>query len=185
MDEEAPADYPSPPMHLSLSPEEFNRLLLLATLGEVVVNDWTTEERQSQEQRACTDLLGDLYQHAVDRGGLAVRDTQTGELMASDELRRRVDEWLGAYDEDVFWDELVLRFAHRELAKEYGVEGLEKMPPIYREGALRALREYFWKEVRQHGIERLQFAEEARKITPAPSRSRRPKRSQPQKGDAS
>jgi hypothetical protein len=150
-------------MQLSLSPEEFRRLLLLATLGEVVMNDWTPQKELTGEQQACIDVVQDLYARAVtDRQtAVAVEDPQSGCLLPGPEMRAQIDKWLSAYDNDVFWDELVMRLAQRDMAAEYGRETLEAMPEAYRRSAEQPILDYYWREVRQNGMDHIVMQEEA------------------------
>lgn len=150
-------------MHLSLSPEEFARLLLLASVGEIVVNDWTPPEEMDNERRAAGDLLGDLLARAEGSPveAMLTRDPETGEWIPGDLLRDKIDDYVGAYDNEVFWDELVHRFARRDLQSEYGQESIGAMPEAYRTRAEAPMLEYWWKEVREHGVSRLQVQDEA------------------------
>ncbi len=160
-------------MHLQLSPEEFERLLKLAYLGEAVQNDWVPAEETTDEQRATTDLLYDLCAEAKDTpcARLVTEDEASGEWLPSEELREEMHAALGAYDNDVFWDELVHRLAEKELVAEYGREALEGMPEGYRRQAELPVLEYYWEEVHRHGIDRFRLAtDDAQK-----SRARQPR----------
>ncbi len=150
-------------MQLSLNPEEFRRLLLLATLGEVVMNDWTPQRELTEEQQSCIDVVQDLYGHAVrDRQeSLVSEDSETGCLLPGEGMRAEIDKWLSTYDNDVFWDELVARLAQREMICEYGRETLERMPDAYRRQAEQPMLDYYWREVRQNGIDHLVMEEDA------------------------
>ncbi len=149
-------------MQLSLSPEEFRRLLLLATLGEVVMNDWTPQKELTSEQQACIDVVQDLYGRAVrDRQeSLVSEDLETGCLLPGESMRAEIDKWLSTYDNDVFWDELVARLAHREMMSEYGRETVEGMPEGYRRSAEQPILDYYWREVRQNGMDHLVMQDE-------------------------
>ncbi len=149
-------------MHLQLSPEEFERLLKLAYLGEAVLSDWTPPEEVQDEQRAATDLLYDLCAHAAETPSarLVVEDEASGEWLPSEQLRDEMNTALGNYDNDVFWDELVHRLAQRELTAEYGREQLDTMSDHYRHRAEEPLLDYYWNEVRTHGIDRFRMVED-------------------------
>lgn len=150
-------------MQLSLSPEEFRRLLLLATLGEVVMNDWTPQKELTNDQQACIDVVQDLYARALQdrQTDLVTEDSETGCLLPGDSIRSQIDKWLSVYDNDVFWDELVARLAQREMVAEYGRETLERMPEAYRRSAEQPLLDYYWREVRQNGMDHLVMQDEA------------------------
>jgi hypothetical protein len=150
-------------MHLSLSPDDYRRLLTLASLGEVVLNDWTAEQDMTNEQRAMSDTLADLCARAEGSPAesLVERDEHTGEWVLSPMMRERVDAIIGSYDNDVFWDELVHRFARRDLQSEYGTESISAMTENYRSHAEQPLLEYWWKEVKDNGVNRLHVQDDA------------------------
>lgn len=148
-------------MQLSLSDGDFERLLKLAYLGELVRNDWTPPEEQTDEHKASTDLLYDLCQLAPGTPSerYVVFDEPTGEWGPSPLLKKEMEKEIGDYDNDVFWDELTARLAGRDLLAEYGNDALKGMPEQYRKQAESPLLEYYWREVREHGINRLTIRE--------------------------
>lgn len=152
-----------PPMHLTLSADDYRRLLTLASMGEIAMNDWTTDQDITDEQRAMADLLADLCARAegTPAESLTERDAQTGEWTLSPMMRERVDALMASYDNDVFWDELVHRFARRDLQAEYGAESISGMADGYRAQAEQPLLDYWWREVRDHGVNRLHVADES------------------------
>jgi hypothetical protein len=148
-------------MHLSLSDSEFERLLKLAYLGEVVMNDWTFPEQWTPEQREAAETLYDLCARAP--GTLAEKYVERdgrGEWGPSTLLREEMGNLLGDYDDDVFWDELVLRLARRDLLEEYGQNTLDTMSPAHREKAEKPLIDYYNHEVRDHGLDRVTVDED-------------------------
>lgn len=150
-------------MQFSLNPEEFRRLLLLATLGEVVMNDWTPQKELTSDQQACIDVVQDLYARAVQdrQTDLVTEDAETGCLLPGERIRSQIDKWLSIYDNDVFWDELVARLAQRDMVAEYGRETLERMPEAYRRSAEQPMLDYYWREVRQNGMDHFVMQDEA------------------------
>jgi hypothetical protein len=156
-------------MQLSLSPEQFERMLKLAYLGEIVANDWTPDAEQADEQRGMTDLLYDLCARAdgTPSARLVEFDKASGEWIPSAALKEEMDRIIGDYDNDVFWDELTARLARRDMVAEYGEEALSGMTESYRKQAENPLADYYWAEVRENGIDRLFVREDI------PGRARR------------
>jgi hypothetical protein len=174
-------------MHLSLSPDEYRRLLTLASLGEIVMNDWTTDQDLTDEQRAMGDTLADLCARAEGSPAEALteRDEHTGEWTLSPMMRERVDALMASYDNDVFWDEIVHRFARRDLQTEYGAETIGTMADHYRAQAEQPLLDYWWREVRDNGINRLQVVDESADRSARRRNERTPrKRERPGAADA-
>jgi hypothetical protein len=172
-------------MHLDLTPEEFERLLKLAYLGEAVTNDWTPAEQHSPQQAAATDLLYDLCakaQHTPARDYVSF-DERAGEWAPSEALNREMDDLIGRYDNEVFWDELLLRLARRDMLAEYGQQAIDGMSEAYRKRAELSLIEYYSREVKQHGLDRFVLKNEAQPIKPrAKSRGKKHGRSRRQSG---
>lgn len=176
-----------PPMQLSLSPEQFERLLKMAYLGEILLNDWTPPEELTDEHRGSTDLLYDLCQRA--EGTPSERyvtfDADAGEWGPSQLLKDEMDRHIGDYDNDVFWDELAARLARRDLGAEYGEDALREMPEGYRKEAEKPLLDYYWREVRENGLDRFTIKEdmEPRSARRRTGRDRLPKREKPAAGE--
>lgn len=147
---------------LELSDSDFERLLKLAYLGEIVMNDWTPAERWTDEQRASSDLLLDLQARAANESltaDLVVQDTRTAEWLPSPLLREEMEPYVERYDDETFWDELVHRLARRDLAGEYGAETLGQMSDAHLAEAEKPLIDYYYEEVDAHGLDRLMIDE--------------------------
>lgn len=143
-------------MILELSDSDFERLLKLAYLGEIVMNDWTPTEAWSEEQRASSDLVLDLQARAADSAAadLVGQDTRTGEWVPSPLLRSEMEAYIERYDDETFWDELVHRLARRDLAKEYSPEALSQMSDAHVAEAEKSLVDYYNDEVDLHELDR-------------------------------
>lgn len=165
-------------MHISLSREEFAALLKLAAIGEAVTNDWTDPSSLTPAQQQANDALFALCARAAESGNAALAEQdETGEWGPSQQLIASTKEVLQRYDNDVFWDELVARLAHRDLTAEYGQATIDAMPDAYFRQAELPLTDYYWREVRTHGIDRLVLREDREsRQTRRPAGGRRPPR---------
>ncbi len=165
-------------MHLELSPEEFERLLKLAYLGEAVANDWTPADRHERQQLGMTDILYELCARAKDTpaAGYAVLDEKSGEWMPSAALDQEMDEIIGRYDNEVFWDELMTRMTRRDLLGEYGQASIDTMSDVYKKQAEQPLMAYYSREVREHGLDRFMVNDETNNKLKNRSKERDPKR---------
>lgn len=148
-------------MIVELTEEDFRRLLTLVSVGERVSNDWMPEHQWSEEQQRNADLLGDLCTRAVATGAaeLTSQERTTGDWMPSSVLDERTERMLRAYDEAVFWDQMIGRMAHKDLVAEYGDEALENLSPAHRQGAEDAIFSYYEREIDEHGLKRFTVSE--------------------------
>lgn len=155
---------------------------MLAYLGETVLNDWTPEGKRGPEQEACIDLFADLCEraHGTPAQGLVILDEKTQTWIPSPAFHRVMEKILQGYDNDVFWDELVHRFAQRDLDSEYGRETVDTMPDSYRRHAEKPLLDYYWKEVRENGMKNVLLRNETAKTPPEKEKRRRTSKKQKQ-----
>ncbi|MEK7546459.1 MAG: hypothetical protein AAB554_05330 [Patescibacteria group bacterium] len=156
-------------MHLELSKSELERLLELAYLGEEVLNGHGPDGERSAEHDVALDKLHDLAEedglgYLVDRG----EDGASKPSMAL-ETRMEAAGWLQDYDDCVFWDELALRLAERDLREEIGAHAFDALPAAERKERVDAIAEAYDKEFDDKGVERLRLPSGKR----APSRRTR------------
>lgn len=165
-------------MQFSLTREEFDRLLMLAYLGETVLNDWTTEGRHTPQQRAAMDVFADLCTRVGESGDkrMVQQDEASGAWLPTDAFHKVMEQILGAYDNEVFWDELVHRLAERDLDDEYGRATVDAMTESHRSHALRPLLDFYWNHVRANGMRGITVKD----TTPKPPRARRTRRKKAQ-----
>lgn len=152
-------------MRLELTKNELERLLEIAVLAEEVLNAHRAEGARSEEHDAVFDKLHDL---ADEEGlGYLVERGDDGGVRPSLAMRTRLDAagWLADYDDCVFWDELALRLAERDLRAELGA-AFDAMPEAERRERVDALAEAYDEEFDRRGVERLRL----------PSAGRAPKR---------
>ena len=143
-------------MFLDIPDSDFERLLKLAYMGEIMLNDWAKDGDWSDDQRASADLLLDLCARAADTqySYLVEQDEKSGEWVPSKELRAEMEPVIKTYDDEVFWDELVHRLARRDMSREYG-EDADRISDAHFAKAEDAFLDFYNDEVDVHGIERL------------------------------
>ena len=145
-------------MKLDISKEEFEKLLELAYMG-----DWMLNGRHDPEERDkdFEPMLQKLYAMAEEQGMgyLIMTDEETGLLKPSPAFDARIDgvEHIAHYDDHVFWDELALRLAERDLQKEVGAEVYKAMRPHEREEKVDELAAGYDDEFEKRGLERLRI----------------------------
>lgn len=145
-------------MELEMTRVELERLIELAYLGERVIGLPRGEEAGSSTHAATFRKLLALAD-ASGLGYLVETDEATGELKPSAALTARVDAtgFLQDYDDFVFWDELSLRLAERDLAAEIGREAYDCLPPRERQDRVDEIALRWDAELDKHGLDRLQL----------------------------
>jgi len=144
-------------MHLELTKSELERLLEIAYLGEEVLNGHRPDGERSAAHDAVLEKIHELAEeeglgYLVDRGD----DGETKPSLAL-ETRMEAGGWLQDYDDCVFWDELALRLAERDLRGEIGTRAFDDLPAADRRDRVDALAEAYDKEFDKRGVERLRL----------------------------
>ncbi len=141
-------------MAFALTKTELERLLELATLGDWLVNGHRPDEERLESHEG---VLQKLYALSEEEGlGYLVDvDEETGRLKASDALVARLGlaGYVAEYDECVFWDELAIRLAERDLRAEIGIVAFDALPPLERQERVDAIAETYDREFDRRGIE--------------------------------
>ena len=144
-------------MIVNLPAEQYRRLVELAYLGEWMTNAQHDPEFHDDSARQIVQKLL-AAQHAKLKD--VEQDAETGEYyMTSEWVERLYEQYVMDYDDHVFWDELTERLAQRDLAKERGVE----IGDITRDDdilELKPLEERYHVELEEHGIDRLEIADD-------------------------
>lgn len=144
-------------MKLELTRQQMELLLELAYLGEEVVNGHRPEGERSASHDAALELLHAL---ADEEGlGYLVDRDDDGASRPSLALQTRLDAagHLHDYDDCVFWDELSLRLAERDLREELGAHAFDALPEAVRKERVDALAEAYDREFDARGLERLRL----------------------------
>ncbi len=146
------------PMSFDLTKTELARLLELAALGDWLLNGHRLENERMPSH---DDALQKLYAFAEEEGlgYLIAADAETGILKPSDALMARLAlaGYVMDYDECVFWDELAIRLAERDVRAEIGAEAFDAMPPLIRQERVDAIAASYDKEFDAQGLERLRL----------------------------
>lgn len=143
-------------MELKLTKAELERLLEVAAMGEWLLNGHLPEGEASALHDA---TLQKLYALADDEGlgYLIAVDETVDKLKPSEALLTRVDADIHDYDDCVFWDELALRLAERDLREEIGTTAFDAMPAAERQERVDAAAEAYDQEFDKRGLEGLRL----------------------------
>jgi hypothetical protein len=140
-------------LNITLTPQQYQKLVELTYLGEWVIN--AHHDTEYQDDQATDALRALLAAHPLPE---VTHDDETGQYYMSTAWSERLyDTYILDYDDHVFWDELTERLAQRDLARSRGVSPDD----ITRDDdlpELRPLEDHYREELEEHGIERLDIA---------------------------
>ena len=81
----------------------------------------------------------------------------TNEYDLCQEKEQEVMEFIEAYEDENFWEELIDKLATRDAIKKFGVEKLDKMEQYERMKKIWEEEEKYTKEFEEKGIQRLKI----------------------------
>jgi len=139
-------------MNISLTPEQYKTLLLMAYLGNWMINSHQVEREQTFE-----GVASHVYSYADSFGviGLVEKDPDDGTYYPTRELEELAAEHMDAYDNETFWAELIERLSQRDLVAKHGQSACEKMTIEERFANLEEFETRYDEEFEARGIERL------------------------------
>lgn len=144
-------------MQLELTKSEMERLLEIAYLGEEVLNGHGPDGKKSV---AHDGVLQKIHELAEDEGlGYLVERDVEGVAKPSMALDARMESagFLQAYDDCVFWDELALRLAERDLRDKIGKVAFEAMPTAERDALVDNLADAYDHQFDARGLDGLRL----------------------------
>lgn len=143
-------------MIISLTPEQYKNLLVMTYLGNWMVNAHRVETDEGFEAAASR-----IYSHAKSAGArdLVELDADKGRYYPTRELEKLAHQWVDAYNNEIFWDELIDRLSERDLVAKHGKDACEQMTIEERFGNLEEFESRYGEEFEEHGIERLAIKE--------------------------
>lgn len=102
-------------MTLELTPKQYETLLKLAHLGDWMINGIRTEDERVPE---CADLMQKMYAWAqsMECASLVEFDKKAGRYYPSSQLEEHADvkQYREAYDDEIFWSELIDKLSLRD-----------------------------------------------------------------------
>jgi hypothetical protein len=142
-------------MTLTITEDEYRRLVVLTILGEWMMNATRKEPDAEYEEAA-----GRLYSFASGTlaESLVVHDPETGAWTPSEESDAEVHTFIDDYDDKTFWEDLTTRLAERDLLAQRGERAVSGMHPAERVRAIEAAAKKYVDEFEKNGLERLLLA---------------------------
>lgn len=142
-------------MVLELNDSQFDRLIRLASIGDMIVNGNKSPEEADTEYQEVLELLVQKA-HAAGRKGFKIFP---GEKKPRPEQDYDIEsyDFIDQYLSDTFWDILSDQLADRDLEEEFGADALEKMS----EEELMSIRlekaDKYGEEFEKHGMGRIRI----------------------------
>jgi len=141
-------------MKISLTKDQFQELLKLVYLGNWLVNSIRTVDDQVP---AFDDILDYILSMAKKEKLEGIVDFDKGlqRHYPTAEFEESLNEYIDEYDNELFWEGLLLRLVERDLINKYGEEAVKIMTFDEIVDKERPFREKYQKEFEQNGIENL------------------------------
>lgn len=139
---------------LEFSDEKLKQLILLAAVGEFVINSVRTDEELIEAYKSQVQELLEL----ADRSGIdGVGEQVDGEYFHAEEFFSQMFGLVEPYEEITFWDILIIKLFTKEYTRRFGQEEFEDltMEEMMEKG--RDLYEKIAAEIDANGLENLEF----------------------------
>lgn len=142
-------------MQITLTKDQYAKLLELTYLGNWVVNSYRGEERLEDYDRTAEHVLS-----FAPSTGLQDRvefDEFEGRYFPSRKLDEELKPLVDEYDDDVFWNVLIERLAERDLVRAQGEETVDKMDWDEYNRNIETYIKKYEKEIDDSGVEHLEI----------------------------
>jgi hypothetical protein len=143
-------------MQLDLTKEQYACLLKIIYFGNSIIISLLEGNNEAEDFIALEEYI---YAKADDfeLGEYIDFDEESNTFVPSKKLDwdKKMNKYKSEYDEFIFWEELITRFARRDFVKKYGENNINKMDleEAFKKEA--AYLEKYEKEFKKHGIKRL------------------------------
>jgi hypothetical protein len=143
-------------MHIELTKDEYRKLLIMAAIGDIVINGYRTSDTVEEFE----EMMNHLCKYAKDFDETEYVESKPDEDGIYWETRKLDDachEYLDAYDDETFWEELADRLTSREMERQHGKGVFAKMPKDEFLNKYWEIEDKFKEEFYNNGIDNLQL----------------------------
>ena len=145
-------------MNIELTKEEFKALFDLVYAGNVLVNSMRSVEERIKPHAEMEQKIFALAKECGMEDAVEY-DEEYGEYMPTRIYEAtEINEYIDTYDDQVFWEELIVRLARRDALNELG-----DVNPDMSKAELNSLQdkleEKYEEEIEYHGIDRLKVVQ--------------------------
>lgn len=142
-------------MKIDLSRDEYIRLLELTEIALWVIEAHHEEERS--HTRPYRDLEQKLFAtaEAMGCGELVDYEEELQRFFPSMEFEEALagTNFIGEFEDNTFWDQLILRLAERDMIRQVGEQSLQEMIPEERAEVEQPHADRYFKEFQKNGLE--------------------------------
>jgi hypothetical protein len=141
-------------MQITITQDQFEKLLHLVYLGNWLVNSYRGEQRLEEYDKLAETILS--FAPAAGLKDKVEFDEFEGRYSPSRNLDEQMGKFWREYDEDVFWNMLVDGLAERDYVRQHGEDNLEAVDWDEYNKRLETFLKKYEKEIDEHGLERLE-----------------------------
>jgi hypothetical protein len=142
-------------MQITLTKEQYEKLMELVYLGNWLVNSYRADERIEVYDRTAEHVLS--FAPSAGFQDRVEFDEFEGRYFPSQKFDEVLKPLIDDYDDDVFWNVLIDRLAERDLLRAQGEETVEKMDwEEYSRNVEPYIKKYE-KEIDDSGVEHLEI----------------------------
>lgn len=143
-------------MKIECTKEEFKILLDLVYAGNVLVNGMRSKEERIQEYSEVEQKIFAMAKDFELNDAIEYNEEFKEYMPTAEYEEEGVDEYIDAYDTQVFWEELVIRLARRD-ALNYVGDVDQNMTKAQLKEMQMGLEEKYEEEIEEHGLARLKI----------------------------
>ena len=148
-------------MNIEISEEQFERLLKLVYLGNVMINDTRKETKEDPRLKEYDEIEEKFLRLAHEKGDvdLVQFDIKTGKfhpalaLIEDEEMNAFIDRYI----DDIFWEELAARLAERDVWEEIGEEVMSAIEDKEKARLYSEAESKYYREFEESGVDNLRI----------------------------
>jgi hypothetical protein len=143
-------------MKTDFTNEEMEKLLMLVSLGDWIVN--ANNVKPAEEFEAVKQKY---YRAALEQGlGSCLKKNELDNTVnPSKSFEETIMKYVGLYDEDTFWEELRYRLVERDMTEKYGSDNVEKMSDSERFKNEEEFHDIYGNEFEANGLENIEIVQ--------------------------
>ena len=139
------------------SDQEYRRLMMLAYLGEWMINAVCKDPDPAYEDTVSKVLA---FAEGTPLQDLILFDDNGGNWVPTEAFETEAHVMIDQYDDKTFWEELTARLTERDLVDRHGERAVHAMRPDQRTRTASSIAKAYTKEFEEHGLERIGVADE-------------------------
>ncbi|MCG2726038.1 MAG: hypothetical protein L6420_07260 [Elusimicrobia bacterium] len=142
---------------VKLKERDYIKLMELVYCGNWVINATKDRNKLIKEYEEIEDKI--FSQAPSDFKNLVEYDKESKQYFPSDEFAEKMGEFIDEYNDDTFWEELILRLGRRDIALKYKGRENEFMELVREERWKKNDEEEkkYFEEFEKYGLERLKI----------------------------